>query len=153
MTLDNLGSIGEFVGAIAVLASLIYLALQVRQATKWQRHAAFEAMAGRAADWWANISRDPEVARIYLDGCTDLGSLEREDRVRFHALLIQLFVGCEMMVRMSEDRLLDAQIRDTVEGFLRSLLGTPGVRAWWHEQGSEVVSADFRARVDRLAAA
>ena len=38
--LENLGNLGEFIGSIAVLASLLYLALQVRQATKWQRHAA-----------------------------------------------------------------------------------------------------------------
>ena len=38
--LENLGNLGEFIGSIAVLASLIYLALQVRQAAKWQRHGA-----------------------------------------------------------------------------------------------------------------
>ena len=38
--LEDLGNLGEFIGSIAVLASLLYLARQVHQATKWQRHAA-----------------------------------------------------------------------------------------------------------------
>ena len=33
MTLENLGNIGEFVGALAVVLSLIYLAVQIRQNT------------------------------------------------------------------------------------------------------------------------
>ena len=34
MTLSDLGSLGEFVGSIAVVLSLIYLAFQIRQNTK-----------------------------------------------------------------------------------------------------------------------
>lgn len=34
MTLEELGSVGEFVGALAVLVTLIYLAVQIHQHTK-----------------------------------------------------------------------------------------------------------------------
>ena len=34
MTLEQLGSLGEFISAVAVLATLVYLAVQVRQAKK-----------------------------------------------------------------------------------------------------------------------
>ncbi|HEX3432128.1 MAG TPA: hypothetical protein VHT03_14710 [Rhizomicrobium sp.] len=37
MSLSDLASLGSFVSAFAVLASLVYLALQVRQAEKNQR--------------------------------------------------------------------------------------------------------------------
>ena len=33
MTLQDLGGLGEFIGAVAVVVSLIYLAVQVRQNT------------------------------------------------------------------------------------------------------------------------
>ncbi len=38
MTLQDLGNIGEFVGALGVVASLIYLALQIRQNTRQLRN-------------------------------------------------------------------------------------------------------------------
>ena len=38
MSLADLGNIGEFVGAIAVVASLVYLALQIRQNTRQLDH-------------------------------------------------------------------------------------------------------------------
>jgi hypothetical protein len=37
MSLSSLASIGSFVGAVAVVVSIIYLSLQVRQAEKSQR--------------------------------------------------------------------------------------------------------------------
>ncbi|MEE8301394.1 MAG: hypothetical protein V3S24_03055 [Candidatus Tectomicrobia bacterium] len=37
MTVMELGAIGEFVGSIAVIGTLIYLALQIRQNTSQQR--------------------------------------------------------------------------------------------------------------------
>ena len=37
MTLSDLGNIGEFVGALAVLVTLAYLALQIRQSSATTR--------------------------------------------------------------------------------------------------------------------
>ena len=34
MTLEDLGNLGEFLGAIGVIASLVYLAVQIRQNTR-----------------------------------------------------------------------------------------------------------------------
>ena len=34
MTLEDLGNIGEFVAAIAVVVSLVYLAFQIRQGSR-----------------------------------------------------------------------------------------------------------------------
>jgi len=34
LTLSELGSLGEFVGAVAVVLSLVYLAVQIRQNTR-----------------------------------------------------------------------------------------------------------------------
>jgi hypothetical protein len=37
MSLEDLGNIGEIAAAICVIISLIYLALQIRQNTRWLR--------------------------------------------------------------------------------------------------------------------
>jgi hypothetical protein len=42
MSLEDLGNIGEFVAAVGVIASLIYLAVQIRQNTDSLRAATFQ---------------------------------------------------------------------------------------------------------------
>ena len=51
MTLSDLGSLGEFLGAIAVVFSLIYLALQVRQNTNAMRASTYLGLT----DGWQNF--------------------------------------------------------------------------------------------------
>ncbi|HVH18917.1 MAG TPA: hypothetical protein VNF72_11495 [Myxococcota bacterium] len=48
MTLQDLGSIGEIVGAIATVATLIYLAIQIRANTSAVQSAAAQSSGGRA---------------------------------------------------------------------------------------------------------
>lgn len=153
MTLTELGNVGELIGGIAVIGSLIYLARQVRQATQSQRTESFLAGLGRVNDWYRSISNNGDLARIYLDGCADFAALDRDDRVRFHALLMEVLVVCEMMYRLGEGRLLNAPTLSAVTRFISDMFEHPGVGAWWREQGRVVFTEDFRLYVEHAAAA
>ena len=50
MTLQDLGSVGEFVAAIATLATLIYLATQIRQNSESVKAAAAQSDQDRGGD-------------------------------------------------------------------------------------------------------
>ena len=52
MTLQDLGSIGEFVAAIATIATLAYLALQIRQNTRTLRVNSHQ----EAGESWASLN-------------------------------------------------------------------------------------------------
>ncbi len=43
MNWDALGAVGEIVGAVAVVATLVYLSIQIRQNTKSERASALDA--------------------------------------------------------------------------------------------------------------
>jgi hypothetical protein len=152
MTLLELGSLGEFVGAMAVIGSLVYLAIQVRQSTQSQRTESFLSGLGRVNDWYRSISNNGDVARIYLDGCEDFAGLNREDRARFHALIMEVLVVCEMMYRLGEGHQLNAPTLRAVSRFISGLFSHAGIVTWWQEEGRSSVTEDFREYVDRAAA-
>ena len=77
MTVQDLGSIGEFVAAIATLATLIYLALQIRQNTKTVRASAHHAMTESATSIAFEFART-ENAQILLKGGRAHGDLTAE---------------------------------------------------------------------------
>ena len=67
MTLEDLGNIGEFVGAIAVVMSLLYLAIQIRQNTKTVRTSTYQSVlesSHRVNEYLA----DPQRERLYRMG-------------------------------------------------------------------------------------
>jgi hypothetical protein len=153
VTLSELGSLGELVGGIAVIGSLIYLAIQVRHATQSQRTESFLSGLVRVNDWYRSISNNGDLARIYLDGCADFAELNREERARFHALIMEVLVVCEMMYRLGQGQLLNAPTLSAVSSFISGLFRNPGIVTWWQEQGRSAVTEDFREYVDRVAAA
>ena len=116
MNWDAVGAVAELVGALAVIVTVAYLAVQIRQNT-----------AGSVREAVTETSRliasDPSVARIFWAGLEDRSALTELDRHRFDALLALTFFGQREAFETSAHR-------REVFGF-RFILGHPGVRDWW----------------------
>ncbi len=85
MTIQEIGSLGEFVAAIATIATLVYLAIQIRQNTAVARSAATQEVLGSFRELIRELALSPELGRIHTRGMNDLSPqfLSRPDvRVR-----------------------------------------------------------------------
>ena len=92
MDLTQLANLGEFIGGVAVLVTLIYLALEVRRS-----RAATEALALDALHvGWNSINADlhnnRELMEVFARGSADPTSLDPVDRARFLSV-IQCYVN------------------------------------------------------------
>ena len=67
VTLEDLGNTGEFLGAIAVLVSLLYLAMQIRQNTVTVRAGTSAAISDSLARVTEIVGADPRTARVYYE--------------------------------------------------------------------------------------
>ena len=65
---DAIGAIGEIVGAIAVVATLAYLAIQMRQNTTQLKNATSWNINQGLAQIHGQHSSDPEFVDIWLRG-------------------------------------------------------------------------------------
>jgi hypothetical protein len=83
MNWDAIGAIGEGVGAAAVVFTLAYLAVQIRQSRVAQNAATVEAVHQGFNSINALISADPSLAEIMLKGNADLASLNAVERFRY----------------------------------------------------------------------
>ncbi len=90
MTIEQLGSIGELVAAVATVATLIYLSLQIRASTKISRVESRRATTAQAHEYSALIANSPELASILRTGLGDIGSLDPDERIRFNFLFSML---------------------------------------------------------------
>jgi hypothetical protein len=73
------------IGAIAVVISLIYVALQIRQNTNAVRSATAQAVHEHFSIWYNLVAADVELAQIAANGLRDYSSLSEQERVRFVA--------------------------------------------------------------------
>ncbi len=126
MTLQDLGNLGEFIGAIAVVITLVYLAAQIRQNTRALHSSSYSQAAEQL--WLVNlaIAQDGDLARIIAE--FNAGKpLPLEDSVRLESALNPLFFGMENLYRQYERGLLDS---DTWEYVVRNTMPSLGPAAF-----------------------
>jgi hypothetical protein len=129
--LEALGNIGDFLGGIGVVVTLIYLAGQIRQNTKSIRVSAFQATQRDLADLQDRLSGDAELIRIYFDGNSDFESFSQEDRRRYATFMAAFMRRYETLIYQTRLGNIDPDQWEGVrENLIRAFQGA-GARAWW----------------------
>ena len=85
--LQDLGNIGEFVGALGVVVSLVYLARQMIHNTQSVRAASFNSMVQNSIRLLEHAFRDPEFAEFLAKAEADPTSLTEAERVRWDSYM------------------------------------------------------------------
>ena len=142
MTIEQLGSLGEFIASIATLVTLIYLALQIRFNSDTVRTSNYWQVSALTNQFSRQISENPEVNDLYLRGLEDFSGLSREEQSRFHLLLSQLFHAYQMLNQLRKKQLVDEEMYLSQFHAIGSLFQSPGVRQWW-ESSEHWFERDF----------
>ena len=87
MNWDAIGAVGELLGAAAVLFTLIYLAVQIKQNTSAVATATYESTMTGFNDINVVVAGNPALASLLDRGCQNPDSLTAGEVVQFNFLL------------------------------------------------------------------
>jgi hypothetical protein len=148
MNWEALGAIGEVVGAIAVVLTLGYLAVQIRQNTKSVRSStrhAFIASGGAIQIAFA----EAEAAAVLVKGGRAYSDLSLEQRFQFTMLMRAVFgVGEDSFLQAGEG-LLDRELWEARARIITETLSQPGMEDWW-KNNRHIYSKGFQEAVAKL---
>ena len=130
MSLSDLAALGSFVSGVAVLISLIYLALQVRQTKRNQQIAIRHSRATRVVELHLALA-DVAVADAWLHGSGSPQELTLTELSQFNSLCRALFFHFEDSFYQREEGLLNDAAFETVVAGIRLSARSPGFRAAW----------------------
>ena len=139
MDIMELGAIGELVGGLAVIGSLVYVGLQVQQSNRLEK-----------AESIRSVTRDYVSVLLQVDGplfrraVIDFESLPPDDQMRAHMWLIAFFqVGRTEIALKSLNLAEEGDVPQVLAGLTRS----PGLAYWWGLV-APTFGADFCRYVD-----
>jgi hypothetical protein len=131
VTLSDLSNLGSFVSGLAVLASLIFVGIQLRQNTQAVRGAASQAHVANWQGMLNPIVESEEVARIWRRGLSGMQNLTDDDRVRF----IIMAGGVFRYVEGARVQWLHGQLETShwtnLERTHTEIANQPGIRDYW----------------------
>jgi hypothetical protein len=149
MTWETAGVIAEIVAAIAVLVSLWYLAIQLKQNTELER-AELEVQLGVTwADLHDNMIQNPNLARAYDLAAKNWEEMSEEDVRGYLWFVAKSFHILEGMYRQHQRGLLAEDVWSPYERYIFGILQIEAVLGWWQSDGS-LTSKDFHAHVEYL---
>jgi hypothetical protein len=128
---ETLGNLGDFLGGVGVLGTLLYLAYQIRQNTRSIETSAFQAALSDVTSTMQGVAHDPEMARILFDGHRDFLSMNRDERRRYAVLVSIMLRRYENLVFQTRQGNLDPALWSGLEHELRQMFALPGTQAWW----------------------
>lgn len=151
MSWEPIAAIAQLIAAIAVVPSLIYFAIQIRNQNKESRRTAANAFVLHYNDFRKSLSDSNELASILLRGATAFDDLDPAQRVRFGALMGRVFVLSEGLRSFYLDGILSPELWRTFEQATADLAAYPGVQAWWATR-DHWYTPEFRSLVDHMIA-
>jgi hypothetical protein len=150
MTLSDLANIGSLINGVAVLVSLIYLSLQIRQAAKNQQSSVHHGRAQQATEYIRYITQ-ADIYETVMRGSTGDVSLDMMQANRFVISQQCAFLILEDLLLQYREHMLDeAQYRAVMEQ-LRYQCSLSGFRgAWMLSRGN--FGKDFAKVMDDMIA-
>jgi len=160
VSIQDVGSIGELIAAIATVLTLVYLAIQVRHNSRALDRSNEFAQANsihhltvlfNELNW--RLASDAELADIYTRALNG-EQLSPTDATRFTAFVNTYIAAIENLVGQQSldlgySDLDSASALDLFAPVVRQLLETEAGARWWKEVAPNLYVEEFRAQVDK----
>jgi hypothetical protein len=157
MNWDAIGAIAELLGAIGVIASLVYLATQIRQSreqmernTRAMQASAYQQFWGQLNEHMASGWRDPEVAELSRRGLADLSSLDESEAARFRMWMLGMAQSHDNAYYQYRIGMLDEERWQKHRAAVKLFYESPGAVQWWEGHPKELFSSEFVALVEEI---
>ncbi len=133
MTLTELADLADVLAALGVIASLIFVAFEIRKNTTQSRLANWGSLVDRYNEVYSQTD-DIQVANLVAKGRKDYHALSEGERISFGHYLEQMCLANEGLLTLAE-----VQVHGKEENFalfrkhIRFHLGFKGAREWFDE--------------------
>lgn len=149
MNWDAIGAIGTFISAIAVVISLIYLAIQTKQNTKTMKAASFHQVRMSFSEIPLAIAQDSELVTILARINSDPDSLSREEVIRYEMLLLTIIRRAESAYFQSIEGSLPLESWRGISETCKAALSDSIALHWWSKTNHRFETS-FRDEIDTI---
>ncbi len=131
MTLEQAYFIAEITAAFAVILSLLYLGLQIRNSRIQTQNDSIDLITKQRGDHIKILAIESELSRIIAKGLAAKRKLHPNEHFRFDGYIYYVFVNYELAFRKWKRNEIDMSLWTAIDQGMHWWLTNPGVRKWW----------------------
>ena len=150
MSWDAIAAVGELLGALGVIISLIYLGTQVRGSAAQTRHAAARSVLSQLNASLREVAAAPSLSGAYHKATNGLSNLDSDsEAMQLSAFYLSMVRPYEELFHYHRTGAVDDWAWSSAHSLLESMAKTPGFADWWQAR-AEWFTPDFRAHIDKM---
>jgi hypothetical protein len=131
VSISELGSIGELLGSIAVLISLVYLAIQVKRNTETARTSTYQSVVSEFSALNHAMAGTPDLSMLFVDAMENFAALKTDEKARMSQIFFVLFRNFENMYYQYSKGYLDDDVWMGWKRLMLTYHARPGFQTWW----------------------
>lgn len=151
MNWEAIGAIGEILGAMAVLATLLYLAAQIRQNSRFVQAATYHSTTRARNDFNFAVATTPDLSALLMRAGDKGVTLDAEEQQRFDAVMWGLFNLFEDSFVQRTHGLLTRESWELTRWAMAGQLTSSAARDWM-QRNRPGLSAALQDEITRLIA-
>ena len=121
----------QILGGIGVIASIVYVGIQIRNNARALRAATYQQLSAISIQGWMALAQNGETTEIILRGLDDFLSLSRVEKARFRFNLMVYVKGYENAWFQRKIGTLRESDWKAITSDLNSIFSTPGAQTAW----------------------
>ena len=147
MNWEAIGAVGELLGAIAVIGSLLFVGVQIRSNTRSTQVAAAHDLTNTFITVLKTIADDPDLTRIWLQQLQDASTLSVSDVERMMIVNLMTLKAFEDAFHHHRMGQMSDEMWEGWQAFIVTITNYPGMRHYWKYR-KNFYSRSFQAFVD-----
>ena len=151
MDLSRLADLAEIFGTAAIVVSLVYVAIQIRQNTKGMRLTAAQNVSRDLQNSLSLIASDTEFAEVHIKGMRDIESLSAGERHRFYVYVWHFLRSMENAYYQNKSGALEPYVWEGMVKAMSLATATNGYTAFWNDR-KQFFSEEFQSYYNRVSA-
>ena len=149
MNWDAVGAIGEIVGAVMVLVTLIYLSIQIRNNTREVKTENVHRVTDSFNQLNLLVASDERLAELWHRGMANYDDLSDTEKASFGFMQLAAFRIYDSLYYQIQRDTGDVRQWDGELNTIRWFFSSRGARDWWNQQ-QFAFSPDFQRFIDKI---
>ncbi|MEP1469387.1 MAG: hypothetical protein ABJK25_00285 [Halieaceae bacterium] len=149
MTLQDWGAIGELIGGFAVVASLVYVGLQMKAGNLASRVESKLRLTDKMADFNDLLISNPNLNQIMISGRRSIESLSKDEYLQFSNLAIKASWFLSAAYFMYRNKAISDDDWHELKSIADYWVSSGGYRKWWVRQGGANFTGEFKQFMER----
>ena len=125
-SLSKLHQVGELIAAVAVVISLIFVGVQIRENTIASKAATYQETVAYDMELLLNVGSTPDVARVFFTYINDPDSLDEDEFLQGRTLFTASIRHFENLYLQHETGMLSDEAWATREALITNVILSPG---------------------------